>query len=284
MEKWKKGSGVLLFGTFVMLLTMTMCLFFVQTFYLQQEHLDAQTAADSIADATAVYAAMESSDYDDVVNHARDVQRLVSAQTGVNTSNLTVDQTELEENNKVSVSLGILGKFIKDITLTSGRDANGNSLNLGDYNATARATTEFTRNGASVDYVQWMIDIANDDSIGYSLFRRYMNPDVDCSSFVFYALKNAGYDVGNTPFATGSMDAILTGCGFQCLSYDASILQEGDILWREIGDDKHTEVYIGDGMNVGAHLDYDGVPGDSSGREVSVDQNYGNWLRIYRPQ
>ena len=251
---------------------MTMCLFFVQTFYLQQEHLNAQTAADSIADATAVYAAMESSDYDDVVNHARDVQRLVSSQTGVNTSNLTVDQTELEENNKVSVSLGILGKFIKDITLTSGRDANGNSLNLGDYNATARATTEFTGNGASVDYVQWMIDIANDDSVGYSLDanRRCMNPDVDCASFVFYALKETGYDLAGYPFTTYVMDPILIRLGFERFDYNASILQEGDIL---LDIDQHTEVYIGDGMTVGAHWDYDGVAGDSSGREVNVDLN-----------
>ena len=50
-----------------------------------------------------------------------------------------------------------------------------------------------------------MIDIANDDRHGYCRYAgfpmgngivstgRYFNPDVDCSSFVYYALKNTGY-------------------------------------------------------------------------------------------
>ena len=71
----EKGFSVLLYGTFVMFLAMTMCLFFIQTFYLQQKYQDAQTAADSIADATAVYAATQSSDYDDVTAHAGEVQQ-----------------------------------------------------------------------------------------------------------------------------------------------------------------------------------------------------------------
>ena len=45
--------------------------------------------------------------------------------------------------------------------------------------------------------VQWAINTAYDQSHGYSQVNRWGNPDYDCSSFVYYALKNSGYDVGD---------------------------------------------------------------------------------------
>ena len=71
--------------------------------------------------------------------------------------------------------------------------------------------------------------------------------------------------------------------GFQRLPYNSSNLREGDILWRA----GHTEVYIGNGQTVGAHSDENGgtagtQPGDQTGREVSVGNNWGSWTYIYR--
>lgn len=275
MQKWKKGSGVLLYGTFVMFLAMTMCLFFIQTFYLQQKHQDAQTAADSIADATAVYAATQSSDYDDVTAHAGEVQQKVAEQTGVTTTDLQIDRDKLENDSQVAVSLGLPGTYQSGIAM--GRNFGQTS----SFMARAGAVTEFT--GFGTDYVQWMINIANDPSVGYSQFHRDMNPDVDCSSFVYYALTYAGYDVGSIAFSTSTMDLYLTRAGFQRLPYNSSNLREGDILWRA----GHTEVYIGNGQTVGAHSDENGgtagtQPGDQTGREVSVGNNWGSWTYIYR--
>ena len=101
MQKWKRGSGIMLYGVFIMFLVLTMTLFFSQTMRLQQAHLDAQTAADSISDATAVYASNESSDYNDVQKYAKDVQKKVKEQTGVDTTNLTIDKKKLEDDNQV---------------------------------------------------------------------------------------------------------------------------------------------------------------------------------------
>lgn len=126
-------------------------------------------------------------------------------------------------------------------------------------------------------YVSWMIDVANDDKHGYSQYTsdggagREFNPDVDCSSFVWYALvKGAGIDasdLGGSAFGTGGMEEPLTKNGFKKYTYkSASELQRGDILWNS----GHTEVYVGDGKNVGAHWNWDGKVGDSGGSEVDV--------------
>ena len=139
-----------------------------------------------------------------------------------------------------------------------------------------KATTSNLTN-TSTNYVNWMVEFAADNSHGYSMNHRTMNPDVDCSSFVYYALLNNGYtksQLGSYPFSTAAMENILTSIGFEKITYNENSLQEGDILWYPEGFNGHsyghTEVYIGDGKTVGAHSNYDGITGDSSGREVSV--------------
>lgn len=132
-------------------------------------------------------------------------------------------------------------------------------------------------------YVNWMINFAADDSHGYSQSTRKMNPNVDCSSFVYYGLlKGAGFSSselgGSWPFTTATMVNILKKNGFKVYKYSKNDLIRGDILWR-VG---HTEVYVGDGKNVGAHSNRDGVNGDSSGKEVNVAKNYGSWTSIIR--
>ena len=64
--------------------------------------------------------------------------------------------------------------------------------------------------------------------------------------------------------------------------HDVDSLEPGDILWRS----GHTEVYIGDGKNVGAHIaetgGVNGKPGDQTGHEVDVGATGSNWTKIYR--
>ncbi|MBQ1406960.1 MAG: hypothetical protein IIY88_02385, partial [Eubacterium sp.] len=58
-----------------------------------------------------------------------------------------------------------------------------------------------------------------------------------------------------------------------------SQLKRGDVL---VNRRSHIEIYAGDGMDVGAHEDYDGVTGDSSGREVSIARTWSFYNEVYR--
>ena len=138
-------------------------------------------------------------------------------------------------------------------------------------------------------YMQWALEIAADDSHGYSQINRNGNPDYDCSSLVYYSLYNTGWPIASIcsyAFATGSMDSVLTQLGFQKITFsngDYSSLVAGDILLRE----GHTEIYIGNGQTVGAHCDEVGgiigaQGGDQTGQEISVG-GFGSWSVAYRP-
>ena len=131
----------------------------------------------------------------------------------------------------------------------------------------ARACVE----GAS-SWVAWAQAIAEDDSHGYSQPNRDKGVDYDCASLVWYALKNAGLDVGSVPFGTADMDPVMRKAGFSVIdASDSSQVQAGDALWRQ----GHTEIAMGGGRYVGAHQDEDGgvlgrQPGDQTGDEISV--------------
>ena len=133
-------------------------------------------------------------------------------------------------------------------------------------------------------WVAWAKGIADDDSHGYSQPNRQGNPDYDCSSLVFYALKNAGLDVGSSAFSTLTMDAVLSGAGFERHDWSSvADLQAGDIVWSV----SHTEIYMGDGKFVGAHHDENGgitgsTPGDQTGDEISVDSYAAGYTAFYR--
>ena len=138
--------------------------------------------------------------------------------------------------------------------------------------------------------VEWMVRIANDDSHGYSQTDRAALVDFDCSSMVYYGLLNSGFSttqLGSYPFTTHTEQAILKKNGFTEIpvNSDCSNLEVGDILWRE----GHTEVYIGEGMSVGAHSASnggisDGQRGDQNGKEISVVNVAKNsyWTYAYR--
>lgn len=134
-------------------------------------------------------------------------------------------------------------------------------------------------------YVSMALAIANDDSHGYSMANRTMNPDVDCSSFVYYSLLLSGWSQdqlgGSYPFTTHNMGPILESAGFTRFDYTGmQDLQPGDIL---VNPARHTEIYYGDGLNLGAHGNYDGRSGDSSGREVCLGSFWeSGWVNVYR--
>ena len=101
------------------------------------------------------------------------------------------------------------------------------------------------------NYVTKMISMAEDSSIGYNQNTRYLNPNVDCSSFVYYGLVNSGtISAESGPFTTSNMGGVLLKNGFKQYPYSSGILKRGDIV---VNTTTHTVVYIGDGQQVGAN-------------------------------
>ena len=132
--------------------------------------------------------------------------------------------------------------------------------------------------------VKWAIDIANDPSHGYDQTNRN-GPDYDCSSLVWHAfVDGGGFSLGSSAFSTRDMGGILTSNGFSQNSFSSvNQLSRGDILWRS----GHTEIYIGNQQNVGAHInEFGGITGgrtgDQSGFEISITDTGANWTYFYR--
>ena len=124
-------------------------------------------------------------------------------------------------------------------------------------------------------YVAWAIRIAKDDSHGYSQYNR-TGPDYDCSSLVCSSLIAAGFPDSGASW-TGNMLECLTKIGF-VWHEGTSGLKRGDILLVHADYRQHTEIYIGGGKLVGAHIaetgDIHGVTGDQTGNEISVTKYY----------
>lgn len=139
----------------------------------------------------------------------------------------------------------------------------------------------------TTSYLEWAVNIANDDSHGYDWGNRN-GPDYDCSSLVWHSLvEGAGMDpssLGGSAFSTHFMSSVLQGAGFTEYPFNSmDELQPGDILLMA----EHTEIYVGDGQNVGAHINefngvYGGQPGDQTGNEISISPFSGGWSTYYR--
>lgn len=136
-------------------------------------------------------------------------------------------------------------------------------------------------------YVSEAINMANNDKIGYSQTKRNLDPDVDCSSFVYYSLVNSGVMAAQDyAFNTATMGDVLKANGFDEFDYDINAVRKGDILVNpNQGNGGHATIYIGDKKEVAAHSDKDGKDGDGDGSEVSVRSftDLGlNYEKIYR--
>lgn len=132
----------------------------------------------------------------------------------------------------------------------------------------------------------WAVNIANDNSHGYSQTNR-QGPDYDCSSLVINALKKGGFSTGNASY-TGNMMSELTKNGFTWIPWSqigsVSNLKRGDILFYRTGNSGHTEFYLGNNKNVGAHGTYKHPEqGDQTGKEISVTNfSRGQWQGVFR--
>lgn len=118
--------------------------------------------------------------------------------------------------------------------------------------------------------VTWAIDIADDNSHGYSQQSRWGLPDYDCSSLVITAWELAGVPVKtNGATYTGNMRSVFLRTGFELVT--DGTLRRGDVLLNEL---HHTALYIGAGKMVEARISelgttY-GTPGDQTGNEIRV--------------
>lgn len=125
----------------------------------------------------------------------------------------------------------------------------------------------------------WAVGIAEDNSHGYDQITRDGGVDFDCSSLVSWAFRENGFDIPWPSPATFNMVSAFTAAGFTWLpgiGNRASDCQRGDIL---LNINAHVEIYLGNGMNVGAHINefggiYYGQPGDQTGNEISVSGYY----------
>ena len=143
-------------------------------------------------------------------------------------------------------------------------------------------------------YTQEAIDIANDNSHGYSQANRTGNPDYDCSSLVCYVVQRAGIPViDHGASYTGNMYPAFRACGFKDvkdrvnLSSGAGMLRGDVLLYDDPNnfDRNHTAIYIGNGKIVHARgSDGHPEPGDQTGREIVSGQNYWNqpWSHVLR--
>lgn len=124
--------------------------------------------------------------------------------------------------------------------------------------------------------LDWMLDLARDDSHGYDQQYRWgERGDYDCSSAVITAYKQAGVPLSCT--YTGDMRQDMLRHGFQDVTgsvnrSNGSGMLPSDVLLNEV---HHTAMFVGDGLEVEASVNenggaHGGKPGDQTGREILV--------------
>ena len=147
--------------------------------------------------------------------------------------------------------------------------------------------------------IKWAEMIANNSGYGYDQGGRttgypkwQSDPNCttacgsfDCSSFISAILTVAGFFQEDPNFTTtGEADA-LQKVGFTNVTSQINLstgdgLQAGDILLNTL---EHTEMYIGNGQNIGAHKDIDGKVGESEGQEINTEPYYNfPWDSVWR--
>lgn len=303
--KWKIGNGTILIGTAMLLLMLSITMYAANYFIVKTHAAETQMAADSLSDGVAVQASKKTQDYDVITDTADDLKNLISAETGVNITEVTIDEDQYKDN--------VIDTTIKTgVYYTLGKNDNSNSYTLSSESATKFIKKKVSTGGGTysgtsdIDYVQWAIEFCNDNTHGYcspftssvssnpgnTMHNDYIYPtgtDLSCTGLVGYALmKGAGFtgvflNPGSGYYygLGGSFTNCLKMCGFKDIG-GTSVYQEGDILIFNGG--SHTGIYVGGGMIAEACADADGQMGDSSGGgEVAVN-SLGNRIAtsVYR--
>ena len=229
----------------------------------------------------------------DVVNTHINVQNacksdeFVDVDYGGVTNNKALNSSNTNYRSISAVGGGVGSAAYGASTGLSSSSTYGGS-SMANQQLTEEALQRFKNGDITVDAavksaIEWALKTANDNLHGYSQNTRWGNPNYDCASFVISAYEAAGIPVIEAGATyTGDMRAAFLKCGFEWIpgNPDVNSLQPGDILLDE---SDHTEMYIGNGKNVGAHRNYDGVNGDSSGREVCVNDYYSHpWDGVLR--
>lgn len=195
----------------------------------------------------------------------------------------------MDPSAKAGVGLVPLEQAHKGDSLYSYNKFCANDVNFGSTGSSSSSGSAGA-NSSVTKYLKAMKAIADDNSHGYSMSNR-TGPDYDCSSFVYYALANAGVlSSDGYPFATGNMGDVLIQAGFKQIPYDKNNLQMGDILVdSRPGASGHTTTIYStkDGKieEVAAHYDADGKTGDSSGNEINISEfseGHHQYQYIYR--
>ena len=136
-----------------------------------------------------------------------------------------------------------------------------------------KAATEEPKLDEKVEaMIAWALDIAADDSHGYSQSNR-TGPNYDCSSFVSAALMAAGFPLDKYLTAGGFL-GYAEELGFKVYRRGEVEPQRGDILVRG---NEHVEICMGHGGCVAAHQDYDYRSGDRTGHEIEYRPGDGNY-------
>ena len=139
-------------------------------------------------------------------------------------------------------------------------------------------------------FTQQAINIANDNRHGYSQYNRWGNPDYDCSGLVIAVVQNTGIPVKtNGATYTGNMYQAFLMAGFKDVTKNINLrtgqgLKRGDVL---LNPKHHTEIYIGNGRNVGARISERGTihgkAGDQTGQEIRTHKYYNYpWVYVLR--
>lgn len=141
------------------------------------------------------------------------------------------------------------------------------------------------------DAVNFAVNIANDDTHGYSQDKnkRFAGTDYDCSSLVITAYRQAGLPLKST--FTGDMYQDFIAHGFKDVTGAVNVgngsgILRGDVLLHET---RHTALAIGNGQIVHASSSENGGkygnPGDQTGREICVRSYYNYpWQKVLRYQ
>lgn len=128
------------------------------------------------------------------------------------------------------------------------------------------------------DAIQWILNIAKDNSHGYDQGSRW-GPDYDCSSLIYEGFRvGGGFSLPEHSGYTGTMVNDFTAAGFEWLSgigNNSSELQRGDIL---LNIQNHVELYLGEGRNVGAHCnEFGGITGGQTGDQTGNEIGEGGF-------